>query len=203
MLDSTLRPVKDRLLTPIARTALGRVHPTVISTVGLVAGVAAAIAAWRSLAALAVVLWLSGRVADGLDGLVARSSGRASDVGGLLDFGFDTVGYAAVPLGLAFGIDERGAWIVTSVLLAAFYLNAATLGSVAALLEKRGFEAGASGRSTNTVMPRGLVEGTETIVFFTVALAFPNAATAIWWVMTVAVLVTAAERIRWAARILG
>jgi hypothetical protein len=226
MLDSTLRPVKDRLLVGVTRTPLGRLHPTVITSVGLVASLGAAVAAWRLLPLLAVGLWLFGRVADGIDGAVARSSGRSSDVGGLIDFVFDSVGYAAIPLGLAFGLDERGAWIATAVLLASFYLNAVSLGYVAALLEKRALVAPpapytAHGEPsdeeshstahasqeerrgpTSAVLPRGLVEGTETIVFFTLALAFPDAATTIWWVMAAAVFVTVLERVRWAASVL-
>jgi hypothetical protein len=46
------------------------------------------------------------------------------------------------------------------------------------------------------------VEGTETIVFFTVALAWPDVASTVWWVMAIAVLVTAIERLRWASRVL-
>ena len=209
MLDSMLRPVKDRLLVGATRTPLARLHPTVISSVGLVASLGAAVAAWRLLPLLAVGLWLFGRVADGIDGAVARSSGRSSDVGGLLDFVFDSVGYAAIPLGLAFGLDERGAWIATAVLLASFYLNAVSLGYVAALLEKRALVApstphpGEERRGpTSAVLPRGLVEGTETIVFFTLALAFPDAAPIIWWVMAVAVFITVLERMRWAIGLL-
>lgn len=198
MLDSTLRPVKDRLLAPLTRTPIGRLPPLAISTVGLAASVFAAVAAWQLLPALAVTLWLVGRVADGLDGVVARASDRSSDVGGLLDFVFDTIGYAAVPIGLAFGIDDRGTWIATAVLLATFYLNSVSLGYVAALLEKRSLGADARGHPTSTIFPRGLVEGTETIAFFTFALAFNDAATAIWWVMAAAVMLTAIERVRWA-----
>ena len=82
------------------------------------------------------------------------ASGRSSDIGGLLDFVFDTIGYAAVPLGLAFGIDDRGTWIATAVLLATFYLNAVSLGYVAALLEKRSLGAVAQGQPTSAVLPR-------------------------------------------------
>lgn len=198
MLDSTMRPLKDRLLAPVARTPLVRLHPVAISTVGLGASLAAAVAAWQLMPVLAVSLWLFGRVADGMDGVVARAGGRSSDVGGLLDFVFDTVGYAAIPLGLAFGIDDRATWIATAVLLATFYVNAVSLGYVAALLEKRSLGAVAQGQPTSATLPRGLVEGTETIVFFTLALAFTDAATTIWWVMAAAVLVTAGERVRWA-----
>ncbi|MGA9277676.1 CDP-alcohol phosphatidyltransferase family protein, partial [Ilumatobacter sp.] len=138
----------------------------------------------------------------GLDGSVARAGGRATDVGGLIDFVFDTVAYAAIPLGLAFGIDERATWIATAVLLASFYVNSVSLGYVAALLEKRDLVASAEGRPTSATLPRGLVEGTETIIVFTLALAIPDAATTIWWIMAAAVLVTAFERVRWAARTL-
>jgi len=198
MLDSMLRPAKDRLLAPLTRTPIGRLPPLAISAFGLAASLAAAVAAWQAIPALAVTLWLIGRLADGLDGAVARMSGRSSDVGGLLDFVFDTIGYAVIPLGLAFGIDDRGTWIATAALLAAFYLNAVSLGYVAALLEKRALGAAAQGQPTSAVLPRGLVEGTETIVFFTLALAFTGATSTIWWVMAAAVFLTSIERVRWA-----
>ena len=203
MLDSTLRPAKDRLFAVAARTPLRRLHPTVISSVGLAAGVAAALAAWQTKSILAVGLWLFGRLADGLDGAVARSTDRSSDTGGLVDFLFDTIGYAAIPLGLAFGLDERSVWIATAVLLASFYLNAVSLGYIAALLEKRASGVVARGQVTSVALPRGFVEGTETIVFFTLALAVPDAAATIWWLMTVAVLITVLERTRWAIGVLG
>lgn len=200
MLDSMLRPLKDRLLSPAARTPIVRVHPLLITAVGLGLTLAAAVAAWQRLPALAVVLWLLGRLADGLDGPVARASGRTSDIGGLIDFVVDTIGYAAIPLGLAFGMDERATWIATAVLLATFYLNAVSLGYVAALMEKRSSGAEPEGRTTSAPLPRGVIEGTETIAFFTVALAWPDAATTIWWLMAAAVVVTALERVRWASR---
>jgi phosphatidylglycerophosphate synthase len=201
MLDSLLRPAKDRMLSVVVRTRIGRIHPLLISLAGLALSLGAAVAAWQLLPLLAVALWLLGRVADGLDGLVARTTGRSSDIGGLVDFVVDTLGYAAIPLGLAFGVDERGIWIATAVLLATFYVNAVSLGYVAALLEKRAGGA-AAGQTTSVTLPRGLVEGTETIVFFTVALAVPEIATAVWWVMSAAVLTTALERVRWAARVM-
>lgn len=200
MLDSALRPVKDRLLAPLTKTAIVRVHPTVISVVGLLLSLGAAVAASQRLVVVAVIAWLAGRLADGLDGLAARSSGRESDLGGLLDFTFDTIGYAVIPIGVAFGVDTRAGWIVTAVLLAAFYLNSVSLGYVAALLEKRGLDAATQRRATSAVLPRGLVEGTETIVFFTLSLAFIDASPWIWSVMAGLVTLTAVERVRWAAK---
>lgn len=199
MLDSTMRPIKDRLLAPVVAGPLGRAHPTVVSSAALIASIGAAIAAWQRLAPVAVALWLAGRVLDGLDGPIARASGRQSDVGGLIDFVFDTIGYAAVPLGIAFGVDDRTTWVATAVVLATFYVNAVSLGHVAALLEQRGRGAAARGEPTSVTMPRGLIEGTETIVFFALALAMLDHAWVVWTVMAAAVIVTALERVRWAS----
>ena len=202
MLDSTMRPVKDRLLAPVAHSPIGRLHPMILSALGLAVTIAAAAAAWQRLSALAVALCLVGRLADGLDGVAARATDRASDVGGLVDFCFDTIGYSAVPLGIALGLDDRATWIATAVLLATFYVNGTTLGYLAALREKRALGAAVQGQPTSAALPRGLVEGTETIVFFTVALAWPGTASVVWGVMAGAVALTVLERLGWAARTL-
>jgi len=199
MLDSTLRPVKDRLLAPVASGPVGRVPVAIITLIGLAFTLAAAVSAWQGAVALAVSFWLLGRVLDGLDGAVARATGQQSDAGGLFDFVADSVGYAAVPLGIAAGVDDRALWIATAVVIATFYVNAVSLGQVAALLEKRST---VDRGTTSVVMPRGLVEGTETIVAFTLALAFPSSAATIWWIFAAAVAVTIVERLRWASVLL-
>jgi phosphatidylglycerophosphate synthase len=199
MLDSTLRPVKDRLLSPLARGPVVRMPPLAVSAGGLALTLTAAVAASRRLAALAVVLFLVGRIADGLDGLVARRNGRDSDLGGLVDIVFDVTGYAAIPLGIAVAVDDRATWIATAVLLATFYVNVTTWAYLSSILEKRSLGADRNASATAVEIPRGLVEGTETIVFFVVALALPDAASTIWWIMAAAVAITAAERVRWAA----
>ncbi len=203
MLDGRLRPAKDRLLAPLVRGPFGGIAPLALSAVSLVLALAAAAAAWQQVAVVAVAAWLLSRVADGLDGAVARHRHVASDRGGLVDIVSDTVGYAVIPLGIAAGIDTRTAWITVAVLLATFYVNAVSWTYLAALLEKRSQGATATGAPTSTVMPRGLVEGTETIVFFTVALAWPGGATTVLAVMAAAVGVTIIERLWWARTVLA
>lgn len=200
MLDQRLRHTKERLLGPLAAGVGRRASPLALSTVALVVTLAAAGAAWATWYVAALALWLVGRLLDGLDGVVARQQARASDLGGLLDVVFDTVGYAAVPLGIAAGLDERSAWIAVSVLLASFYVNAVTWTYLATVLEKRQAGATTRGELTSTTMPSGLVEGTETIVLFSLMLLLPDLAVALFWVMAAAVLVTAAGRVVWAAR---
>lgn len=202
MLDERLRPAKDRVLAPLTTGLLAEVPPLTLSLAALATAVGAAVAAWREFAVVAVALWLLSRLADGLDGAVARHQGTASDGGGLVDIVADTVGYAVIPLGIAAAIDTRAAWITVAVLLATFYVNAVSWTYLAALLEKRAVGAEATGASTSTNMPRGLIEGTETIVFFAVALAWPDVAVQVLAVMAVAVVVTTVERLRWALTVL-
>ena len=203
MIDARLRPVKDRVLDPVAARVPGALTPLALSGIALGLGLAAAGAAGAGWSVVAVAAWLTGRVVDGLDGAVARQRGQASDVGGYLDIVLDTVVYAAVPLGVAAHLDERGAWIVVAVLLGAFYVNAVSWAYLSAVLEKRAVGAASTGESTTVTMPRGLVEGAETIVIFTVALAVPSVAPAVFGVMAGAVLVGAAARTVVAVRRLG
>jgi hypothetical protein len=73
---------------------------------------------------------------------------------------------------------------------------------LAALLEKRDVGAVDAGELTTITMPAGLIEGAETIVFYTLFLVFPDHAALLFQVMAVAVLFTAAQRLVWAIRTL-
>jgi phosphatidylglycerophosphate synthase len=194
LIDARLRPVKDRLLDPFARAAARRCGPLPFTIASLGLGLGAALAAAAGLVAWSVALWLSSRVADGLDGAVARRRGEATDLGGYVDLLGDTVVYAAVPLGVAFAVDQRAAWISLAFLLASFYVNAVSWAVLSALLEKRRTRVGAES-VTSVRMPSGLIEGTETIVLYTLLLAVPSRAT-IWFVVMAALVgVTVAQRL--------
>ncbi len=88
----------------------------------------------------------------------------------------DTVGYAAIPLGVALGIDRTSGWITLAVLLGVLWVNAISWTYLAAVLEKRGAGAATSGELTTVTMPPALVEGTETIVCYSAFVVFPGAA---------------------------
>ncbi len=202
MFDLALRPVKDRALGPAADVLAPRLGALPITAVSLVSCVAAGLLAGVGASRWAVVLWLFGRAADGLDGLVARRRGSASDLGGYLDMLADTVGYAAVPLGVAVGAGDEGVWTTCAVLLASFYVNALSWTYLSALLEKRGTGVATSGEATSIRMPVGLVEGAETIVLLTVVLAWPASAAWVFALMALLVGLTVLQRARWAWRAL-
>jgi len=203
MLDLRLRPLKERLLEPAAARLARHVSANALTGTALVVtfGAAALAAAGQPIAAVAA--WLTGRLLDGLDGPVARHRGAASDFGGYLDMVADTIGYAAVPIGVAVGIDGRSAWIAVSVLLGAFFINAISWSYLSAVLEKKGAGASATGEMTTITMPPALVEGTETIVLFSLFIAFPQWSTWLFAVMSALVAVNVVQRVAWARRHLG
>lgn len=201
MLDPLLRRAKDRMLAPPAR-AMGRlVHPNAVSLAGFAVGAGCAWTAYQHWYGAALLLWLLNRVLDGLDGSIARAAGRQSDLGAYLDILLDFAVYALIPLALALGRPtEPGQLGALGALLASFYLNAASWMFLAALQEKRALGAARRGASTGVVMPTGLIEGTETILFFSLFLLFPEAQVPLFGVMALLVALTALQRLVWATR---
>lgn len=200
MLDPFLRPVKDAVLRPVGRR-LGTVHPTAVTGAALLLGLATAGATWCGAFGIAFLLWIGNRVLDGLDGIVARLHGRTSDLGGYLDLVVDFVVYAAIPVAFALrpGADPALGRAAV-VLLAVFYVNAATWMVLSSVLEKRGRGAATSGESTSVTMPEGLVGGTETAVLYGLFFLLPERTVLLFWVMASLTAVTALQRVWWAVR---
>lgn len=198
MLDSSLRSVKDSLLLPLARALGPRVHPNTLSVLGFLVGIGSALLLLRQAYAPALLLWLLNRVLDGLDGTVARAQRRQTDFGGYLDLLLDFALYALIPVCLALGSPVPGVLPALGALLGSFYLNAASWMYLAAVLEKRAL--GARGGATSIVMPPGLIEGAETILFFSLFMLLPGALVPLFAAMATLVLLTVGQRLLWAAR---
>lgn len=201
MIDQKLREAKDRAIDPVVRGLVAlRVGAGWFTAAGLITSLAAGALAWRGLTWWALAAFIAGRVFDSIDGAVARRAGTANDLGGYLDQLADTVGYAAVPLGLAAGIGTVEVWAACAVLVASFYVNIVSWAYLSALAEKRGAGATVQGAATSIVMPTGLVEGAETVVLYIAMLAFPGWLPGWFWVMTALVAVTVVQRVAWAVR---
>ena len=199
MLDLWLRPLKDRALEPFARRLGGRIHPHVISVVGVLTGLTAAFLAAQTEYRAALLCWIANRALDGLDGVVSRLDGRQSDFGGYLDIVFDYIVYAAIPIGLVAGTPSPEAYGAGLILLASFLINAASWMYLAAILERRNLGASATGERTTITMPRGLIAGSETIVFYALFLVFPQRFPLLFDVMAGLVFLTIIQRMKSAA----
>jgi phosphatidylglycerophosphate synthase len=198
MRDAVLRKDKDRLLQPIARRWFAHVHPNWISAAALGFGLTCALAAWQQHYLAALLLWAVNRILDGLDGVVAREHAKQSDFGGYLDLILDFIVYLAVPIAIAAAQPSIALLWATVTLISAFVLNLLSWSVLSAILEKRA--ATGAGSLTTVAMPGGLIEGAETIIFYTLFLLLPGYAALLFTVMAILVLVTAAQRVAWAAR---
>ena len=179
-------------------------HPNGLTAASLAVGVGAAAAGWSGAFPIGLGLWVANRLLDGLDGLVARSHGKASDLGGYLDLVVDFAVYASIPVALALrpGADPAlpGAAVL---LLAAFYVNATAWMVLTADLEKRGRGAAARGEPTSVSIPEGLISGSETALFYGLFFLLPGQLALLFHLMAALVAVTLVQRVFWAMRTLA
>ena len=109
-------------------------------------------------------------MADGLDGAVARQT-KATDLGAYLDIVSDFVLWAILPLAFLFH-DMNNAFAV-AVLLSSFAMSMTVFLAYAIQAERRGTVSDAQGKKGFYYLA-GLAEGTETILFFIAAMAYPH-----------------------------
>jgi phosphatidylglycerophosphate synthase len=199
--DHLLRGLKDRLLAPLALLLRG-VPPNMITLMAFALGIGAAAAVVYDALMLGLVLWIANRVADGLDGTVARLAERQSDFGGYLDILLDFVVYGAIPV--AFGVmsRDRAVLLLAVVLEATFFVNACSWMYLSAVLEKRASGARVTGELTTVTMPPALVAGFETVVFYALFFVFPGRLVILFGVMSALVGVNIIQRLVWARRVL-
>lgn len=220
MIDKFGRRIKDAFLTPMLRVVPKGIHPNSVTLLSLPPGVATALFAALGIWPWALVAFLLNRALDGLDGLLARTRGVQSDFGGYLDIMIDFLVYAAIPVGIWVGVEgelviptaEAGIGVSRSgglqalplvVLLAVFYVNAASWMYLSSVLEKRrAAPAGARAvsRTTTVEMPSGLVEGTETVLFYLLFLLLPSYYPLLFYLMAAATSVGVVQRLSWAWR---
>ena len=171
MLDSKLRPIIDPPLHLLAHLlAKAGVSANAMTLFGLGCGLGAAFAIYNGFFGLALLLILVSRLADGLDGPIARQ--KAPDLfGAYLDIISDFIFYAAIPL--AFGLADAANASAALMLLASFILSGTSFLASAILAEKMGLTSEAQGRKGFFYL-EGLVEGAETILFFCAFCLFPH-----------------------------
>jgi len=171
MLDGVMRKLIDPPLDHMGKIlARAGVCANAMTLFGLLIGLAGAVLIAFDFYWFALVFILVSRVADGLDGALARAT-QTSDFGGYFDIVADFLFYGAVPLGFAFANQQQNA-LVAAVLLLSFYVNGASFLGYAVLAERRKLPGGA-GNGKNLCFSAGLVEGTETIVFFAIICIWP------------------------------
>ena len=188
MLDTALRsrldgPL-DRAAAPLDRLGIAPNHVTAL---GLVVGVLACVAIADGRWWLGLGLWLANRLADGLDGPLARRQGP-TDLGGFFDIIADFAVYSGVVVAIGIAVPE--ARLAGMVVLLTYYLSGSSFLAFSSLAAKRRLE----GDGRSLTFPPGLAEGTETIAAYVIILAFPEAAETLLWIWAAIVGVTVLQR---------
>jgi phosphatidylglycerophosphate synthase len=171
MLDAWMRQRIDPPMDRLGRAVAGLgVAADAVTLAGFALGLAAvpALAAGWTWAAL--VLLLANRLADGLDGAVARHD-RLTDLGGYLDIVCDFLVYAGFPLGFAL-LDPQAYALPAAVVIFSFIGTGASFLAYAIVAAKRGQTTEIRGRKSLYYLG-GLTEGTETFAFLAAICLFP------------------------------
>lgn len=173
MIDAAILPLQRLILTPPGRwLAACGIRADHLTLAGFAVGVLAVSALACGAYGLALVLLVLNRLADGLDGTVARLT-APTDRGAFLDIVLDFVFYALFPLGFALADPVANA-LPAAVLIAAFVGTGSSFLAFAAIAAKRG-ETAAAFPSKGLYYLGGLTEGFETITVFVVMCLFPQA----------------------------
>ena len=170
MLDAKLRPLIDPPLNALGRLiAEAGISANMLTFTGLAMGLggAAAIALGEIWIGLALII--ANRIADGLDGAVARVRGPTT-LGGYFDIVADFAFYVSIPLG--FGVLASENTLPALVLVASFVLTGVSFLAFAVIAAERGEETSAHGNKS-FFYSTGIAEGAETIAVFIAMCLFP------------------------------
>lgn len=200
MFDAPVRRVVARLLAAPAR-ALARagVSPNEVSLLAALLGVTAGVLVADHRVSLGLGVWLLSRVLDGMDGVLARESGRASAFGGYLDITLDMVAYSAMLLGYA-SIHPEGGWVWSAILVGYLLVTTTTL-ALSSILERE--QATLRDNDRTLQFTPGFAEAGETTLVYVLFALLPSLITPIAWIWVGVCAATVVQRTLLARRLLS
>ncbi len=193
MLDGSARKLIDPYLFRLAQSLKAwNISPDQVTIAGFCIGLFAAFAIASHAYIAGLFLILVSRLADGLDGSLAKLT-RSTDFGGYLDIVLDFGFYGAIPLAFIFADPQHNA-LPGAVLLFSFYLNGASFLAFASIAEKLGLSSEVRGKKS-IYFTTGLAEATETLAVFVLACLFPSWFAVLAWIFAAICFYTAFVRI--------
>ncbi len=193
MIDPKLLPVTRAVLDVPARL-LVRLGVTAdqVTVAGFVVGLLGVPLLALEHYTAALIAILLNRLADGLDGAVARRT-QLTDAGGYIDIVLDFIFYSAVVFGFLLASPEQNA-VAAGVLLVTFMGTGSTFLAFASVAGKRGVE-GPSYPNKSLHYMGGLTEGFETILAFVAFCLWPQHFAVLAYIFAAACWITAITRI--------
>jgi len=171
MFDRQIQKYTQKPLQYIAKLFLKFISPNHMTLIGFSFGVLMCLSIIIDQYLIAIIFLFLNRLADGLDGTMARLQ-TPTPLGGYLDIVLDFLIYSGFVL--SFGVTEQNNTLTSMILLFCYIGTGSTFLAKAAILPSL------TNQNLNEEIPKsfhyavGLVEGTETIVFMVLCLLFPN-----------------------------
>ena len=198
MLDKYSYRLIEPFLTRVGKNLLkAGFTPNSLTWIGLAFCIFAAISIFYSNMLWALVFIYLNRLCDGLDGHMARQT-QITNYGGFIDIFFDFIFYALIPL--SFGFQREENLIPAIILLLATFLNGTSFLAFAAAksTERKNKEF----QKKSIYYSYGLMEGTETILFFSLFCIIPDNFSFISYIFSALIFVTMLQRVYEAKKIL-
>lgn len=193
MLDKYIVPViKPPLRSTAQYLSAKNITADQVTTAGFIIGLITIPLIAMGHPLLALVFLLLNRLADGIDGELARLN-LPTDAGGFLDITLDFIFYAVFPLGFAMANPEQNA-LAAAVLIASFVGTGASFLSFSSMAGKRNINHPDFGYKGFYYL-NGLAEGTETIICFAVMCLLPTYFATIAWIFAIVCLITTINRV--------
>jgi len=192
MLDRHLRPLIDPPLERLADALAARLSADVVTVGGFAFGCLAMLAVMLGQFWPALVLLLVNRLADGLDGAVARRNG-VTDLGGYLDIVLDFIVYSGIVFAFAVA-DPAANALAAAFLVFSFMGTGASFLAFAIMAAKHGLDSPEQGTKSLYYLG-GLAEGTETILFLVAVLVWPAGFSLLAWLFGIVCWLTTIGRI--------
>ena len=191
MLDTNGRVYLNTLFKTLAKFLLSLgASPTHVTISALILGLIGAIFFYMGFHIISLLfLWSSGLL-DVLDGEMARTSGKSSQKGALLDIFFDRI----VEIAYIFAFIGTASTLSLLTLSCTIILSMTLFLSVGAMSQKESQKA--------FYYQVGLIERTEAFLLFTLMIIFAQYSTYIAYVFAFLILITVVQRLREALRIL-
>tara|TARA_A100001015_G_scaffold302096_1_gene389874 strand:- start:933 stop:1553 length:621 start_codon:yes stop_codon:yes gene_type:complete len=196
MFDRHLQKLTQKPLSFFAKIILKYLSANQITIIGFVFGMMMCLFIYFESFLLAIFFLILNRICDGLDGVMARLT-APTNLGAYLDIVLDFIFYSAFIL--IFGLQDTNNLLISSFLLFSYICTGTTFLAQAIIQPK--LDLAQKDESLDIDIPKsfyysaGLIEGTETILFMTLCLLFPQLYFFFGLIFTILCLLTALSRI--------
>ena len=132
MIDNTFRQQLPKYIKPITKFFVNlNIHPNQLTIIGLFLAIFASASISLKAPTLGIVLWISSRLFDGFDGIVARHTNQTSSFGAYLDICTDMLSYSLMNFAFCIYYPHLfTSWLIIQILYTLCITTALALGSI-------------------------------------------------------------------------